>query len=47
MVNSEGKIEHSEVKVGNARIMVADEFLEHNHAVKSLGGTPSYNLFKC
>jgi len=40
MVNSEGKVEHSEIKVGNARIMIADEFLGHNHAAKSLGGTP-------
>jgi PhnB protein len=40
MVNSEGKIEHSEVKVGNARIMIADEFHGHNYTAKSLGGTP-------
>jgi PhnB protein len=40
MVNSHGKIEHSEMKVGNARIMIADEFAGHNHAAKSLGGTP-------
>ena len=40
MVNCEGKIEHSEVKVGNARIMIADEFPGHNHTAKSLGGTP-------
>lgn len=40
VVNSVRKIEHSEVKVGNARIMVADEFPGYNHAAKSLGGTP-------
>lgn len=40
MVNSDGKIEHSEVNVGNARIMIADEFAGYNHAAKSLGGTP-------
>jgi PhnB protein len=40
MVNNERKIEHSEIKIGNARIMVADEFLGYNHAAKSLGGTP-------
>lgn len=40
VVNSDGKIEHSEVKVGNARIMIADEFPGNNHAAKSLGGTP-------
>jgi PhnB protein len=28
------------VKVGNARIMISDEFSGHNHAAKSLGGTP-------
>ena len=40
MVNSDGKVEHSEIKVGNARIMIADEFFGQNQAAKSLGGTP-------
>jgi len=40
IINSIGKIEHSELKIGNARIMVADEFPGNNHAAKSLGGTP-------
>jgi PhnB protein len=40
MAASDGKIEHSELKVGNARIMVADEFPGHNRAARSLGGTP-------
>ena len=35
-----GKVEHAEIKVGEARIMVADEFPGHNQAAKSLGGTP-------
>ncbi|TDF90123.1 VOC family protein [Paenibacillus piri] len=39
MVTVDGKIEHAEVKVGDARIMIADEFPGHNHAAKSLGGT--------
>lgn len=40
MVTVEGKVEHSELTVGGARIMVADEFPEHNRSAKSLGGTP-------
>ncbi|MBT2724990.1 hypothetical protein [Bacillus sp. ISL-46] len=28
------------MKVGNARFMISDEFSGHNHATKSLGGTP-------
>jgi PhnB protein len=40
MVTSDGKIDHSEILVGDARIMIADEFLGNNHAAKSLGGTP-------
>ncbi|WP_424769424.1 VOC family protein [Paenibacillus sp. sgz302251] len=39
MVTDDGKIEHSEVQVGDARIMIADEFPGNNHAAKSLGGT--------
>jgi PhnB protein len=40
MVNQEGKIEHSEIKIGKSIIMIADEFLGHNRSAKSLGGTP-------
>ncbi|MDQ0201495.1 VOC family protein [Neobacillus ginsengisoli] len=40
MVTIDGKIEHAEVKVGNAHIMIADEFPGHNRAAKSLGGKP-------
>jgi PhnB protein len=40
MVNDEGKIEHSEIKIGKSIIMIADEFLGHNRSAKSLGGTP-------
>jgi PhnB protein len=40
MVTGDGKIEHSEIKVGDARIMIADEFPGNNRAAKSLGGTP-------
>ncbi|MCM2532223.1 VOC family protein [Neobacillus pocheonensis] len=40
IVANDGKIEHSEVKVGNARIMIADGFPGYNHTAKSLGGTP-------
>lgn len=39
MVTDDGKIEHSEIQVGDARIMIADEFPGHNYAAKSLGGT--------
>jgi PhnB protein len=39
MVTEDGKIEHAEVIVGDARIMIADEFPGHNRAAKSLGGT--------
>ncbi|KIL38089.1 hypothetical protein SD70_28680 [Gordoniibacillus kamchatkensis] len=40
MITNDGKIEHSEVKVGDARIMIADEFPGNNRSAKSLGGTP-------
>ncbi|WP_274364094.1 VOC family protein [Paenibacillus thermotolerans] len=40
MVTEDGKIEHAEIKIGDARIMIADEFPGHNLAAKSLGGTP-------
>jgi PhnB protein len=39
MAASDGRIEHSELTIGNARIMVADEFTGHNRAARSLGGT--------
>jgi PhnB protein len=40
MVNDEGKVEHSEIKIGKSLIMIADEFPGHNRSAKSLGGTP-------
>ncbi|MBO7745318.1 VOC family protein [Paenibacillus sp. MWE-103] len=40
MTTDDGKIAHAEVKVGEARIMVADEFPGHNQSAASLGGTP-------
>ena len=36
----EGKIGHAEIRVGDARIMMADEFEEHNRSPRQLGGTP-------
>ena len=37
----EGKVGHAEIKIGNAIIMLADEFSEMNHrSPQSLGGTP-------
>lgn len=36
-----GKLGHAEIKIGNAIIMLADEFPEMNHkSPQSLGGTP-------
>jgi PhnB protein len=36
-----GKVGHAEIKIGNAIIMLADEFPEMNHrSPQSLGGTP-------
>lgn len=36
-----GKIGHAEIRIGNAIIMLADEFPEMNHkSPQSLGGTP-------
>lgn len=40
IVTEDGKTSHAEMRVGAARFMVADEFLEHNTAAKTLGGTP-------
>ncbi|QHW34887.1 VOC family protein [Paenibacillus rhizovicinus] len=40
MTTDEGKIEHAEIRVGEARIMIADEWQGHNRSAKSLGGTP-------
>jgi PhnB protein len=37
----EGKVGHAEIKIGDAIIMLADEFPEMNHkSPQSLGGTP-------
>ncbi len=35
----EGKIGHAEIKIGQALIMLADEFPEHNRSPRQLGGT--------
>jgi|SRR5689334_14742173 len=36
-----GKVGHAEIKIGNAIVMLADEFPEMNHrSPKALGGTP-------
>lgn len=40
MVTEDGKTSHAEIRVGDARFMVADEFPEHNTAAETLGGTP-------
>ena len=34
-----GKVGHAEIEVGGGRIMVADEFPEHNRSPQTLGGT--------
>ena len=36
----EGKIGHAEMKIGEAVIMLADEFPAHNASPKTLGGSP-------
>ena len=36
----EGKIGHAELKIGDALLMLADEFPEHNKSPMTLGGTP-------
>ncbi|WP_152402442.1 VOC family protein [Paenibacillus cellulositrophicus] len=40
MVTEDGKTSHAEIRVGDARFMVADEFPEHNTSADTLGGTP-------
>lgn len=36
----EGKIGHAEMRIGDAVIMLADEFPEHNASPQTLGGSP-------
>jgi PhnB protein len=36
----EGKIGHAEVQIGDALVMLADEFEGHNHSPRQLAGTP-------
>ena len=36
----EGKIGHAELRIGDALVMLADEFPAHNSTPKRLGGTP-------
>lgn len=36
----EGKIGHAEIMIGGAKIMIADEYPEHNSTPQRLGGTP-------
>ncbi|MFC4809698.1 VOC family protein [Paenibacillus sp. GCM10023250] len=40
IATDEGKIAHAEMRIGEARIMIADEFPGHNRSAASLGGTP-------
>src|SRR5699024_8648993 len=41
MADDDGKVQHAEIEIGNSRIMVVDEFLEHRdmRGPQSLGGT--------
>jgi PhnB protein len=39
-LDEEGRITHAELKIGDDKIMVADELPDHNKAPDSLGGTP-------
>src|SRR5688572_27203326 len=38
-IEADGKIGHAEISIGRARIMLADEFPEHNRSPRQLGGT--------
>jgi PhnB protein len=41
MASPDGKVGHAEIKIGDARIMIADEFPEMDvRSPQSLGGTP-------
>jgi PhnB protein len=42
-VDAGGKIGHAEVRIGDSRVMLADEFPDHGaRSPKSLGGTPVF-----
>ena len=38
-IEHEGKIGHCEIRIGDARVMVADEYSGHNASPRQLGGT--------
>ncbi|OZB97959.1 VOC family protein [Paenibacillus sp. XY044] len=40
ILTDDGRTSHAEMRAGDARFMVADEFPEHNTAAETLGGTP-------
>ena len=40
IIDSTAKIGHAELMIENCRIMIADEFPEHNRMSHTLGGTP-------
>jgi PhnB protein len=39
ILSDDGKVAHCELRIGNAALMVADEFEGHNRAARRLGGT--------
>lgn len=42
-VDSSGKVGHAEVRIGDSRVMLADEFPDHGaRSPKSVGGTPVF-----
>ena len=40
VLSDDGKVAHCELRIGNAALMVADEFEGHNRAARHLGGSP-------
>ncbi len=46
LTEPDGKVAHAEIKIGDARIMIADEYPGHNHSPQALGGsTVIINLY--
>jgi PhnB protein len=39
MTDPSGKIMHAEILIGGTRVMIADEYLEHNISPQTLGGS--------